>query len=102
MRQVVEENVAHAATEDDAERHPQNEIVEVGYRQRRFPAPQFAGADKDPRVPPAEQDAGDVGERVPADRERADVYQDGVERRVWNNEQRHPMSDSRSEAPLMW
>ena len=40
MRQIVEQHIADAAAEDDAERHPQHEIVEVGDGQRRFAAPQ--------------------------------------------------------------
>ena len=35
VRQVVEQDVADAAAEDDAERHPQDEIVEVGDGERR-------------------------------------------------------------------
>ena len=73
MRQVVEQHVADAAAEDDAERHPEHEIVEVGDRQRRRPAPQPLVADERARIEPAEQDADDIGERVPADRERPDM-----------------------------
>src|SRR4249920_3195703 len=102
MRKVVEENVADASAENDAKCHPKDEIVEVGHRQGRFAAPQFAGADENAGVPPAEQNADDVGDGVPVDSERAEMHQDGVERRVRNNEQRHAMSDSRSEASLMW
>ena len=37
---IVEQHVAEPAAEDDAERHPQDEIVEIGDRQRRLAAPQ--------------------------------------------------------------
>ena len=77
MAGVVEHHVAEAAAEDDAERHPQHEVVEVGDRQRRRPAPHALVADQPPRVEPAEQDADDIGERVPADRERADRISTG-------------------------
>src|ERR1041385_4438049 len=102
MRKVVKEDVADASAENDAKCHPKDEIVEVAHRQGCFAAPQFSGAYKDARIPPAEQNADDVGEGVPADSERAEMHQDGVERRIRNDEQRHAMSDSRSEAPLIW
>ena len=40
VRQVVEQDVADAAAEDDAERHPQDEIVVIGDGERRRAAPQ--------------------------------------------------------------
>ena len=46
MRQIVEQHVAGAAAEDDAERHPEHEIVEVEDGERRRSAPQpFRGDD---------------------------------------------------------
>src|SRR5262245_25024890 len=102
MWKVVEKNVADASAENDAKCHPQDEIVEVGHREGRFAAPQSSGADEDPGVPPAEQNADNVGEGVPANSERAEMHEDRVERRVRDDEQRHAMSYSRSETPLMW
>ena len=39
MREIVEQDVAGAAAEDDAERDPNDEIVEVDHGERRRPAP---------------------------------------------------------------
>ena len=72
MRQIVEQHVADAAAEDDAERDPDDEIVEIGDGQRRLAAPQRFVADQRAGIEPAEQNADDIGERVPADRERTD------------------------------
>ncbi len=79
MRRVVEQHVAGPAAEDDAERHPEHEIVEVGERQRRGPAPQALVADQRARIEPAEQDADDIGQRIPADLERTDRDQHRIE-----------------------
>ena len=89
MRQIVEQHVAGAAAEDDAERHPQHEIVEVDDGHRRLAAPQLFGADQGAGIDPAEQDAGDIGERVPADGERAEVHQHRIEGGKGNDEQGH-------------
>ena len=102
MRKAVEEYIADASAENDAKCHPKDEIVEVGHRHGRFAAPQFAGANEDASVPPAEQNAGDVGEGVPTDSERAEMHEDGVERGVRDDKQGHAVSDSRSETSLMW
>ena len=40
VRRIVEQHIADAAAEDDAERHPQHEVVEVDGRERRRSAPQ--------------------------------------------------------------
>ena len=79
VRQVVEEDVADAAAGDDAERRPHHEIVEVDRRQRRAAGPHRRVGDQPLGVPPGEEDAGDVGERVPADRERADGDQHRID-----------------------
>ena len=88
-RWIVEQHVADPAAQDDAERHPQHEIVEVGDRQRRRSAPVALGADQRARVEPAEQDADDIGERIPADRERPDPDQHRIEGGKVQDEERH-------------
>ena len=42
VRQIVEQHIAEAAAEDDAERHPQDEIVEVDDGERRLARPTAA------------------------------------------------------------
>ena len=72
MRRVVEQHIADAAAEDDAERHPEDEVVDVLERHRRPCRPTAASSRISARsIEPAEQDAADIGERIPADGERA-------------------------------
>ena len=79
LRQVVEQHIADAAAEHDAERHPEDEIVVVGDRERRRSAPQPFARDDRAGIEPAEQDAEDIGERVPADGKRPDRDQHRME-----------------------
>ena len=85
VRRVVEQHVADAAAEDDAERHPDDEVVEVDDGHRRRPAPVALVADQGAGVEPAEQDAENIGERVPADRERADRDQHRIDDGKWQD-----------------
>ncbi len=87
--QIVKEHITDTATQDDADRHPQHEVIEVGHRHRRLAAPQFCRADKQPRVSPADQDAEDIGEGIPADGERSELYQHRIEGRIGDDEHRH-------------
>ena len=90
MRQVVEEDVADAAAEDDAEGAPDDEVVDVGRLHRRARrSPEFLVADEALGVPPAEEDADDIGERVPAELEGPDGNQHRIDRGKGNGEQRH-------------
>src|SRR5207253_6389758 len=43
VRKVVKQYVTDTASEDDAKRDPQHEIIKVGDGHRRFTAPQFVG-----------------------------------------------------------
>ena len=95
-RQVVEQHVAGAAAEDDAERHPQHEVVEVGERDRRRSAPGPLGFQDAARINPAEQDAADIGERIPADRKRPDRDRDRIEGRERDRERDGQRRHSRS------
>ena len=70
---LVEQDVADPAAKDDAQRDVEDEVVDGFGRD----AP--AGAlHQPPYQPPAEHDPGDVGQRVPADRERADRHENRV------------------------
>ena len=86
---VVEQHVADPAAEDDAERHPQDEVVEIDDGQRRLAAPEPFGADDGAGVDPAAENADDIGERIPADRERPDLDQHGIEGGEGEGEGRH-------------
>ena len=79
--EIVEQHVADAAAEDDAERHPDDQIVDVGRARLPEAGPVFGRRGEAPGKPPAADEAGDIGERVPADRQRADGDGDRVDRR---------------------
>ena len=81
MRQVVEQHIAGPSAEDDAQRHPQDEIVVVEDGHGRRAAPVSFVGDDGAGIEPAEQDAADIGERIPADREGPDGHQHGIEGR---------------------
>jgi hypothetical protein len=89
MHRIIEQHVAGAAAEDDAERHPEHEIVELDECQRRGSTPQALAADQCPCVEPAEQDAGDIGQRIPTDLERSDRDQHRIEGGKLQEEERH-------------
>jgi hypothetical protein len=85
----VEHHIADAAAQDDAERHPQDEIVEILQADRRRSAPQRLRADQRAGIQPAEQYSDNIGERIPADRERADLDQHRIDHRKRKGEERH-------------
>src|SRR5665213_1939251 len=86
VRQIVEQHIAGAAAEDDAERHPEHEVVEIEQRHGRGAAPEPLVAHDGAGIDPTEQDAGDIGERVPSDGERPEMDQHWVESRVGDDE----------------
>ncbi len=73
VSRFIEQHVAQPPAEDDAKRRPGDEVVHL---------PLGAGPgrrlDDAPGDAPAQHDAGDVGERVPADRERPELERDRV------------------------
>ena len=85
-RQIVEQHIAGAAAEDDADRDPEDEIVHLQQRDRRRPAPQPLVLDQRAGVDPAQHDAADIGQRIPADRDRPDRDGDRVEHRKGDGE----------------
>ena len=58
--------------------------MSAGVIGRRPAAPEPLVRDKAARIAPAEQDADEIGEPVPADRERADLDRDRIDRREGN------------------
>ena len=72
----VEQDIAEASAEDDAERGPHQEIIDV------LAADQiWRPAGQRQAIAPADQQPDNIGERVPADRERAERDRDRVDRR---------------------
>ena len=84
MRQVVgglvEQDVAEAPAEHDAERGPGQEIIHLhlGRDGRREPG-------EATHHPPADDEAHDIGERIPADGERPDLDQHRIKAGVEQN-----------------
>ena len=80
----VEQDVADPPAEHDAERDVDQKVVELLRRHRP------AGALHQPaQILPAEHQAEDVGERIPADRERPELDQDRIDRREGDGEKGH-------------
>src|SRR3546814_8603684 len=79
--EVVEEDVAQPAAQDDAEGRPQNEVAQVLDRHGGRPPPAEMC-----HIPPTEQNASDVGERVPANRQRSDLNGDRIDVRKRSEE----------------
>ncbi len=69
--EIVEQDIADAAAEDDPERGVEDEVVGMAAGQRRAGLLQQLQ-----QVPIADEDAGEVGEAVPAKVERPDVQRD--------------------------
>ena len=82
---IVEQHIAGAAAEDDADRDPEDEIVDLRQRDRRRPAPQLFALDQRAGIDPAQHDAADIGQRIPADRDRPerDGDRDRIPERRW-------------------
>ena len=66
--EIVEEHVADAAAEDDPERGVEDQVVGMAAGKRRARLLQQLQ-----QIPIADEDAGEVGEAVPAQVERPDV-----------------------------
>ncbi len=80
MGQIVEQHIAEPAAQHHPEGGPEQEIVELLRRDRRAARfPQFAAPHEALGIGDGKQQAEDIGERVPADGERADREGDGVD-----------------------
>src|ERR1700751_2237888 len=79
MRKIIEQHITNAAAENDAERDPDDEIVEIGDGERGRAAPQFWRRYNRAGIKPAADNADDISERVPAYRKRADGDEDRID-----------------------
>ena len=75
-------------------RDPEDEVVDLRQRDRRRPAPQPLVLDQRARVDPAQHDAADIGQRIPADRDRPDRDRDRIEHRKGDGEEGHQRESS--------
>ena len=87
--EIVEQHIAGAAAEDDTEGDPEDEVVELRQRDRRRPAPQLLVPEQRACVDPTQDDAADVGQRIPADCDRPDRNRDRVEDGKGDQEKGH-------------
>ena len=71
---TVDQDVAEPPAQNDAERRPDDEVVDVPFLERRVGQ---AGQGDD--VAPTQQQTGDVGQRVPTYRERSDLGENRVD-----------------------
>ena len=86
---IVEQHITDAAAQDDAERDPEHEVVEVGRGHRRHAAPKRLVLDHGAGIEPTQQYAYDIGERVPANGERPEADEHRVEGGKGNDIKRH-------------
>src|SRR5438034_6815783 len=79
IARIVKQHVADAPAQDNAERHPQHEIVIIadGHGYRR--GPELLTPDDRARIEPAQEYADDVGERIPADGDRPEANEHRVD-----------------------
>src|SRR6516162_7723824 len=85
---LVKEDITNAPAEDDAECRPHQKVVDVL-------AANEAGrpSGESEAVTPPDQQTDDIGERVPADRDRTERDRDRIDRRKRDRKKRHqPMS----------
>src|ERR1700691_5665085 len=83
---IVKKYVTEPPANDDAEGDIDDEVVDAGRRRARHAAPERVLADEMAHIGPAKDEPGNIGERIPADRQRADVHQDRIDLGIGNEE----------------
>ena len=87
---VVNQHVTEPTADDDAERDVNQEIVD---RQRRRASlarpPKRLAPAQNAQIKPAENEAADIGQRIPAQRQRPKIDRDRIDHREWNGEEGH-------------
>ena len=81
---LVEQHVAQPAAQDDAQRRPQQEVVDLG---RRHHLGRLLAQPADDL--PADDQARDIGQRIPADGERPELDQHRVDLGIGDDEGIH-------------
>ena len=84
VSRLVEENVADATSQHDAEGRPNEEIVNI------LPSNKlWRPARERQAVAPADQQPDNISQGVPADRKRPERDRNRVYRRKWDRKERH-------------
>ena len=79
-RGVVEQYAADPPTDQDSKGDPEHQIVDLALIDRRFgPLPDLRVAHQRHAIAPADDDARDIGQRVPADRKRPELDQHRID-----------------------
>ena len=74
----VEQHMTQPAAADDADGDPQDQVIHLQGRERRGAVRPEAGVAQQPLgVAPAQQDAGDIGQGIPADRQWPELQGEG-------------------------
>src|SRR5215475_8386513 len=89
IARIVEHYVADPSAQDDAERHPQHEVVVVVDGQWRRTGPQLLAPDDRARIEPAQEDADDIGKRIPANGEGPEADEHRVDGGKRDDVKRH-------------
>ena len=79
ISRIVKQHVAEPSAQDDTERNPQHEVIVIGDGHRHRRGPQLLAANDRARVEPAQQDPDDVSERIPADDDRPEADEHGID-----------------------
>lgn len=74
---TVEDHIAEPAAQDDAQRRVEHQIIGLRADHRRGGL-----GEQSQQIPPARDDARDIGERVPAQIKRAERQRNGVEAKI--------------------
>lgn len=89
QRWLVEKDIAKPSAGNNPDRNPEKYVVKKGSRDRcGVLGPEFRVGDQARQIPPAAGDAGNIGQRVPADREGADFHENRVDIWVGNGHER--------------
>jgi hypothetical protein len=94
MREIIEQHITDPIAEYDAERDPNDEIIQIGHAQRHRAAPQPWRRNNGARTKPTCDNPDDIGERVPAHREWADRNQDRIDCRKRNDRENNEHAKS--------
>ena len=86
---VVEQHIAKAPARHDAQRRIDQQIVEAEGVRAWDRAPEAVVAHQFARIGPAQQQARDIGQRIPANRQRPEAERHGVDLRIGDHRWEH-------------
>src|SRR5450631_3825436 len=84
---IVEDHIAKPAAKNNPHRRINEKIIDVQWSERRRAAPKGFSSNQGPRIGPAKQEPGDIGQGIPANRQGADVDQHRIDARKGKSEE---------------